>query len=522
MLLVGAFGVTTGASPATATVTTLCKGYVACAKAGMPDGGYSAASKTMWWRMYTGHNCTNYAAYRIVKSGLPNTRPWSGSGNATNWGAAMSRITNSTPTVGSIAWWRAGVKPAGSAGHVAYVERVVSADELIVSQDSWRGDFSWTRVTRAGGGWPSGFVHFNDVPLLNIAPPSISGTPKVGSVLTAAPGAWSSAGVTFAYQWSQDGVAIAGATGPTLTVTRAMQGKKITVRVTATNPGYPAKSVVSAQTTAVQAGVLSSTTAPTLTGDPRVDATLTATPGAWTPAPDEVRYQWRADGAPLPGATAPTLTVAPAQVDRKLSVTVTALKSGYAAVATTSAATGPAQPGALEVTDNPVLAGTPRLGQTLTLRGPSVPAQATAEVQWLRRGVPVPGATAPTYRLTAADLGAAISAQVRLTRPGYAALATRTEPTPLIRSTPVIRLATQPGPRRLAVTATVTAPGVSPVAGAIQIRARGKLLSMVPLRNGVARTTLTGLPRGPRTFRFRYVTTAKVSGAMVPRRVRIA
>ncbi len=57
----------------------------------------------------------------------------------------MSRITNGTPSVGAIAWWRAGVKPAGSAGHVGYVEKVVSADEIIVSQDSWNGDFSWTR-----------------------------------------------------------------------------------------------------------------------------------------------------------------------------------------------------------------------------------------------------------------------------------------------------------------------------------------------------------------------------------------
>ena len=112
--LVCGLGLTAGTLPASASVTTLCKGYTACAKAGMGNGGYSSSSRTMWWRMYSGHNCTNYAAYRMVHSGLPNTRPWTGSGNATNWGAAMSRITNSTPAVGSVAWWRAGVRPAGS------------------------------------------------------------------------------------------------------------------------------------------------------------------------------------------------------------------------------------------------------------------------------------------------------------------------------------------------------------------------------------------------------------------------
>jgi hypothetical protein len=43
---------------------------------------------------------------------------------------------------------------------VAYVEKVVSPTEIIVSQDSWGGDFSWARITKDGKGWPNGFVHF--------------------------------------------------------------------------------------------------------------------------------------------------------------------------------------------------------------------------------------------------------------------------------------------------------------------------------------------------------------------------
>ena len=186
----------------------------------MSTSGYSAANSTMYWRMYSGHNCTNYAAYRMVRSGMPNTRPWSGGGNATYWGTSMSRITNGTPAVGSVAWWRAGVYPAGSAGHVAYVEKVVSADEIVVSMDSWRGDFSWARITRTSRGWPSGFIHFNDVRLDNTALPKVSGTAKVGSRLTATPGAWNAANATYAYQWLADGAPIQGATGATTTLTR--------------------------------------------------------------------------------------------------------------------------------------------------------------------------------------------------------------------------------------------------------------------------------------------------------------
>jgi len=187
----GGVGWTVAPSPASATVTRLCVGYAACAKAGYSSAGYDKAGGTMYWRMYAGHNCTNYAAYRMVQSGLPNERPWSGGGNATYWGTSMASITDGTPAVGAVAWWKAGVSPAGSAGHVAYVEEVVSDTEIIVSQDAWGGDFSWARITKTSSGWPSGFVHFNDVALTNDAVPVVTGAAKVGSTLTASAGYWS-------------------------------------------------------------------------------------------------------------------------------------------------------------------------------------------------------------------------------------------------------------------------------------------------------------------------------------------
>ena len=172
------------------------RGYTGCARVGRGNAGYASANNQMYWRMFSGHNCTNYAAYRMVHSGMANSRPWTGSGNATNWGVAMSRITNGTPAVGAVAWWRAYHSPAGSAGHVAYVEQVVDSDTIIVSQDSWGGDFSWKQITRYGGQWPSGFVHFHDLRTLrNTAQPQVSGTPRIGSTLTATAGHWSVSGV---------------------------------------------------------------------------------------------------------------------------------------------------------------------------------------------------------------------------------------------------------------------------------------------------------------------------------------
>jgi surface antigen len=205
----------------------LCVGYKACGQAGMGSGGYAAVNDKMYWRMYSGHNCTNYAAYRMVHSGLPNQRPWSGGGNATYWGTSVPSLTDRTPAVGAVAWWKANTGPAGSAGHVAYVEKVVDSDEIIISQDSWGGDFSWAVVTKASGNWPSGFIHFNDLKLVNKAAPVVSGVAKVGATLTASAGTWSPTDAKVSYQWFANGAAIPQATKSTLPLTGSLLGDVI-------------------------------------------------------------------------------------------------------------------------------------------------------------------------------------------------------------------------------------------------------------------------------------------------------
>ena len=201
---------------ATAGYTTLCRGYTTCANAGMGNGGYSSHNQTMYWRMYSGHNCVNYAAYRMVASGMPNVRPWSGGGNATYWGTSNPSITDQTPRVGAVAWWRANSSPAGSAGHVGYVEQVVSPSEIIVSMDWWGGDFTWARIIKGGGSWPSGFIHFNDRKMASTAAPAVSGTAQVGATLTSSAATFTPAPDVVTYQWRANGVAIAGATGQSL------------------------------------------------------------------------------------------------------------------------------------------------------------------------------------------------------------------------------------------------------------------------------------------------------------------
>ncbi|GAA2475266.1 CHAP domain-containing protein [Terrabacter carboxydivorans] len=138
----------------------LCTGYDACATAGYSNSGYKDHSSTSYWSQSTGHNCTNYVAYRLVTNGLPNKRPAQLSGNAYNWGTAFASQTDDAPAVGSVAWWG---QSFSSTGHIAYVEKVVSADQILVSEDNWGGDFRWRSVTRSGGLWPAGFIHLKDM-----------------------------------------------------------------------------------------------------------------------------------------------------------------------------------------------------------------------------------------------------------------------------------------------------------------------------------------------------------------------
>jgi hypothetical protein len=86
---------------------------------------------------------------------------------------------------------------------------------------------------------------------LGALPPTISGTAKLGSTLTANPGTWTPSPVTLTYRWKADGVDIAGATGKTLKVSTTNIGKRITVTVTGSKVGFTSAQRTSAQTAVV-------------------------------------------------------------------------------------------------------------------------------------------------------------------------------------------------------------------------------------------------------------------------------
>lgn len=401
-------------APAQASYTVLCTGYSSCTGKGYSHSGYESHKGTSYWNMYTGTNCTNYVAYRLVTTnGLPNKRPKSGVGNARDWGTAMASVTDSTPAVGSVAWW------GRTGNHVAYVEKVVSSTEILVSESNWSGSFDWRRITKSGNGWPDGFIHFSDPKIVNETKPAILGSVRVGTTLKASGGVWSPKGNTYSYQWLANGKAISGATEKTFTPAYSQLEKDLTVSVTATRPSYTtAKAVSSAK--AVAPGTFDNAQAPSISGTPRVDAPLTASAGSWTPTASAYTYQWLADGTAIDGATGSTFVPAAELVGRPISVRVRAAKGGYTAASTTSDTTAAVAPGALSSTARPTITGTPRVGSRLTASpGGWSKTGLTHGYQWLVDGQEVGGATGSTFVPRAEDLDGTVTVRVTASRPGY-------------------------------------------------------------------------------------------------------
>lgn len=243
-----------------------------------------------------------------------------------------------------------------------------------------------------------------------VTPPALSGSGRLGEVLSVDPGAW--AGVpapALSLQWLRDGVAIPGATGLTYTPGDADDGLGLTCRVTAENAG----GVLAAEPAPVTA-----TRTPPLVVDlladisvfegsePVVIAAAAAFSGAG------LRFAVAGAGATIDALTG-VVTLPTDSLQAGTPVTVVATNSGGAAEASfaVSVLLRPFPPLLLTV---PALAGTAMIGSSVTVDAGSwsgLPAP-TLALQWLRDGADIPGATGPAYEPVDADDRCALGCRV--------------------------------------------------------------------------------------------------------------
>lgn len=173
------------------------------------------------------------------------------------------------------------------------------------------------------------------------AAPAISGVASVGKTLSVKNGTWNATG-TFTYQWLRDGFDLVGEDGPTFELEQADAGSRITVRVTASKPGYYDRVVTSAATAIVTGGIMTPA-APSLSDTtPQVGQSLGWFMSGWVPAGGNWTYSWKVGGKVV--ATTMNFTPRLADVGKTITLTMTKTLAGYTTRSATSVATSPVAP----------------------------------------------------------------------------------------------------------------------------------------------------------------------------------
>ncbi len=250
--------------------------------------------------------------------------------------------------------------------------------------------------------------------------PVVQGIPNVGRTLTA-----DTTGVfaplvayDYEYQWFVDGTPVSGATAKTYTAKPADAGKDVTVRVTATADDSSA----SATSDPLSISDIVVNQRPAISGNPTVGKTLTVSAGTYNVVPDNVDYQWFADGEEIPGETGTSFALRPADAGKRISVRVTVAKATYDDLVLNTAETAPVALGVMTVTGRPTVTGSPIVGQTLTADRSPVTFSVTPDqvsYRWFRDGVLIKGAESATYELVGDDSGKRITARVLGGAEGY-------------------------------------------------------------------------------------------------------
>jgi hypothetical protein len=181
---------------------------------------------------------------------------------------------------------------------------------------------------------------------------SVSGSPVVGSTLTASPGSWSPEPGEREYQWLRDGEDAALSSSSTYTVAPEDIGHTLVVvewvdfgaerhdssfatPVVAASAAVPPAAVPPA--TVPPAAPAVNVSRPTIKGKATVGKRLTVkSKGTWSAAGHTYRYQWLRNGSKISGATKTSYRLTKKDRRKKISVRVSARRSGFPTVSAVS------------------------------------------------------------------------------------------------------------------------------------------------------------------------------------------
>jgi pectate lyase/pectin methylesterase-like acyl-CoA thioesterase len=261
----------------------------------------------------------------------------------------------------------------------------------------------WSDTNFVLGGWAP-----QTPPFIRSQP--LSQTASAGQDVTFAVGA--SAVPAPAYQWFKDGAPIPGATGPALLLPAVQASAAGNYTVTVSNSVGSTTSATATLTVVAEAG------APMITQQPQIQTAVIGGAATFTVSAtgaEPLAYQWLKDGAPIAGATSPTLTRTALQLSDAGFYSVTI---GNGIGSTTSA------PVLLTVRATPIVTPVTIVTQPVSRTafvGDAVSFSVIAQgvpppsYQWFKDGAPIAGATAATLTLTNVQLNSAGSYSVTVT-----------------------------------------------------------------------------------------------------------
>lgn len=154
-------------------------------------------------------------------------------------------------------------------------------------------------------------------------------------------------------------------------------------------------------------------------GTTKVGSTLKAT-SSNAPKGTTYSYQWLRDGKTIRSATKSTYKLTAADLSKRISVNVTAKKSGYYNATITTARSSKISKGTFSVKKHPTVSGSTKVGKTLKSKPGTwsvTPDRYT--YQWYRSGAAIKKATKSTYKMTSRDKGKVMYVKVSAHKAGY-------------------------------------------------------------------------------------------------------
>ena len=270
------------------------------------------------------------------------------------------------------------------------------------------------------------------------------------------------------------------------------------------------------------ATTITNLSAPKLSGPPRVGETVSVDSGTYNVSGLSFGYQWFLNGAPVAGAISSTYAPVAADAGKALRATVTASKSGFTSVSTSSntASVAPAG-GPLVSTTPPRIDGTPAFGEVLVAHpGTWSRSGSVYFYRWRRDGVVIPNSANRSYTVKRRDIGHQLYVEVAAQVPGQDPAAARSAAVAIPKVTPrmtarLVKTAVAAG-KRGRVLVTIQPTGLQP-GGRVRVKEGSQRLGGASLSrssSGKLSIRLRRLPAGTHTLDVIYVGSDYVARAV--------